>query len=187
MAAKVKFNIKNAHYAVKGQSGYGTPVAIPGAVSASLEPQGELTSFYADGIKYYISGGNGGYEGDVEFALIPDAFRTAVLGEVLDAKNVMWEEANATPVEFAFGFEVDTDDNDPIKFWFFNCTASRPKVEAETKEDTVEPKTDTITISCAPGSDGRVRAKSTANTDSTTKSGWFSEVVTYTAPSTPSA
>ncbi|MBR0127406.1 MAG: phage tail protein [Firmicutes bacterium] len=186
MAAKVKFNIKNAHYAPKTQSGWGTPVAIPGAVSASLEPQGELTPFYADGIKYYISGGNGGYEGDVEFALIPDAFRKAILGEAEDANHVLWEDADANPVEFAFGFDVDTDDG-VIKFWFYNCTASRPKVEAETKEDTVEPKTDTITISCAPGSDGRVRAKTTDDTTSTVLNAWYESVYEYAASAAPSA
>ena len=80
--SKVKFNIKNVHYAVLGDDGeYETPVAMPGAVSISLEQQGEITPFYADGIVYYRSASNGGYEGDLELAMVPDSFRTDVLGK----------------------------------------------------------------------------------------------------------
>lgn len=51
MADKVKFNIHNVHYAVaKDEGGWDTPVAIPGAVSFSLEPQGDVSPFYADGM-----------------------------------------------------------------------------------------------------------------------------------------
>ncbi len=53
---KVKFNISNAHYALlnqddNGKVTWGTPVAMPGAVSISLDPTGEPESFYADGIE----------------------------------------------------------------------------------------------------------------------------------------
>lgn len=55
MANKVKFNICNVHYALfdKAEEGvikYKTPVPMPGAVSISLDPNGEPESFYADGI-----------------------------------------------------------------------------------------------------------------------------------------
>lgn len=51
---KVKFNICNVHYALitvddDGEVTFGTPVAMPGAVSLSLEPNGEPSNFYADG------------------------------------------------------------------------------------------------------------------------------------------
>ena len=51
---KVKFNICNVHYALitvseEGEVTFGTPVAMPGAVSLSLEPNGEPSNFYADG------------------------------------------------------------------------------------------------------------------------------------------
>jgi len=55
---KVKFNICNVHYALitvseEGEVTFGTPVAMPGAVSLSLEPNGEPFNFYADGYAYY--------------------------------------------------------------------------------------------------------------------------------------
>ena len=56
---KVKFNICNCHYALQkaqenGEMAFENPVAMPGAVSLSLDPNGEPESFYADGIEYYI-------------------------------------------------------------------------------------------------------------------------------------
>lgn len=174
-ANKVKFNIHNVHYALKTEDAYSEPVALPGAVSISLEAQGELTPFYADGIKYYTSSANGGYEGDLEVALIPDDFRVSILNETQDAKHVIIENANASTNEFALGFDVDGDQGS-TRFWFYNCTASRPAVTAQTNEDTKEPQTETITISCAPGTDGTVRAKTTANTDEVTFSGWYTTV-----------
>lgn len=182
---KVKFNIKNAHVAVKttseeGVITYGTPFAVPGSVSLSLEAQGEITPFYADGVKYYVSSSNNGYEGDWENALIPDEFRQQILKETLDTNKALMETQNTETQEFAFGFEIDGDVKG-TKFWFYNCTATRPTVESSTTEDTIEPTTDTLTIS-ATGADVKgdgkmyVRAKTTPEMDESTYNGWFNKV-----------
>ena len=173
---KVKYNIKNVHYAVATSEGtYETPVPMPGAVSLTLEQQGELSPFYADGIKYYVSSSNGGYEGDLELALVPDSFREDVLGEIPDSKGVLFENVNTPTVNFALGFEVDGDVT-PIKFWFYNCTATRPNIDAATTEDTKEPGTDTLTISATSTSDGTVRAKTTDTVDQETLTSWYTTV-----------
>ena len=173
---KVKFNIKNVYYAVKtAEKTYDTPVAIPGAVSLSLEQQGELTPFWADGIKYYVSSSNGGYEGDLEVALIPDSFREDVLGEKPDSKGVLFENSNTQTVEFALGFQVDGDVT-PTLFWFYSCTATRPSIDASTTEDTKEPGTDTLTVSCGSTADGTVRAKTTDTSYAAVKDTWFTQV-----------
>ena len=100
MGNKVKYNLKNVHVAklteteVEGvrSYNYATPRAIPGAVSLSLDAEGESTPFYADGIVYFRSVTNNGYSGDLEMALIPDWFRTEILQEVLDKKGVLVEK-----------------------------------------------------------------------------------------------
>ena len=58
----------------------------------------------------------------------------------------------------------------------YNCTATRPSIESETKEDSIEPGTETITISNAPLPNGRVKAKTTVDTDDTVYSGWYKTV-----------
>lgn len=173
---KVKFNIKNVHFAVKTAEGaYDTPVAIPGAVAIALSPVGELSPFYADGIKYYTSSSNGGYEGDLEMALIPDEFRINVLKEVQDTNKVLVENSNTQTTEFALGFDIDGDAG-TTKFWFYNCTATRPSTESSTNEDTKTPSTDTITVSCAPGTDGNVRVKTTEDTTESVIADWYKNV-----------
>lgn len=154
---------------------------MPGAVSIALEQQGELTPFYADGIKYWISASNGGYEGDLTIALIPDSFRQDVLGETLDTNKVLIENSNVTTKPFAFGFSVQGNEI-PYYFWFLNCTATRPNIEANTKEDTIEPDTDVLTLSCAPSdmedTKGIVRMRTTDQTPDNIQKSWFTSVYT---------
>lgn len=63
MANKVKYNLKNVHAAKltrteDGGYSYETPRAIPGAVSISLDAEGDTSPFYADGIVYFRSVSN---------------------------------------------------------------------------------------------------------------------------------
>ena len=154
---------------------YAKPVLLPGAVSISLEPQGELTPFYADGVKYYVASSNDGYEGDLEVALITDGFRLAVFNEVLDTNKVMFETAEGEAKEFALGFQIDGDIKG-TRFWFYNCTATRPTTESSTTENTKEPTTDKITVSCAASEDGTVRGKTTAEVAAAIYDAWFDSV-----------
>lgn len=179
-ANKVKFNVKNVHYATltedtPGQYTWGTPVPMPGAVSISMDANGEITPFYADGTVYYQTSSNAGYEGDLELALIPDSFRTDILKETKDAKGVLIENANVETGKFALLFEFDGDVNS-TRHCLYNCTATRPTIEGETTEDTKEPTTETMTISAAPLENGLVKAKTSADTDATVYSSWYNTV-----------
>ena len=177
---KVKYNLKNTHYAVlsEGESGaitYEKPVPIPGSVSISLDAQGEISKFYADGIVFYKSSSNNGYEGDLEIALVPESFRTDVLGEKLDGKKVLIENANAQPKAFALLFEFEGDQN-AIRHVLYNCTSTRPSIESQTSEETKDPVTETLTISATSLSNGQIKAKTGDTTDTVTYDGWYDAV-----------
>lgn len=193
MANKIKYGLKNVYYAV-GTPGanntmtYGTPVAIPGAVNLSLDPQGDSTPFYADNIVYYQGTANTGYEGDLEIALIPDSFKTDVLGFITDGKDVLVEDAEAATVHFALLFQFEGDSK-ATKHVLYNCTAARPTVAGATKEASIEPQTETLSITAttvyfATVDTEVVKAEANEDSDSTTYSGWTSAVYTPIAPST---
>lgn len=122
-----------------------------------------------------MTASNGGYEGDLEVALVPDSFREDVLGEEADGNGVLFESTDVQTVEFALGFQIDGDTK-PTLFWFYNCTATRPSIDASTTEDTKEPNTDTLTISCGSTADGTVRAKTTDTSYDAVASTWFTTV-----------
>jgi len=100
---KVKFGLKNCHYALAtldvdtGTVTFGTPVAIPGAVSLSLDPEGDNDPFYADDMVYYMTAANNGYSGDLEVALLPDSFRTDIMHETEDDNGVLVEDSTVEP------------------------------------------------------------------------------------------
>ena len=88
---KVKFGLNKVHWAKitawsdDGVPTFATPVRLPGAVSLSIDANGENENFYADNSVYYVINNNAGYDGDLEVALITTDFATAILGEQLDA------------------------------------------------------------------------------------------------------
>ena len=150
---KIKYGIEKVYYAVAtlgsdNSATYGTPVALPGAVSLSLSPQGDTTPFYADNIEYYTSVNNTGYEGDLTLAYIPDSFWKDCLGYKEDTNDVIFEDANAGAVHFALLFQFQGDAH-AKRCVFYNCVASRPNAEANTKEDAISPQTETIPLKCS--------------------------------------
>lgn len=184
MGNKVKYNLKNVHAAkltetvTEGVSTftYEEPQPIPGAVSISLDAEGESSPFYADGIVYFRSVTNNGYSGDLEIALIPEWFRTDILQEQLDEKGVLVESSKvAESVKFALLFEFDGDVN-AIRHVLYNCSASRPSIESETKEDTIEPGTETLSITADPRADGLVKARTGDTTDQDAYTNWYKSV-----------
>lgn len=178
---KVKYNLKNVHYAKltigeDGAPSFASPVHIPGAVSLSMSPEGETTPFYADGVVYYQSVSNNGYTGDLEMALIPDEFRTEILGDTVDATDkVVLENALANPSPFALLFEFDGD-RKAIKHVLFNCTATRPNVEGSTTTESKEPSTETMTLAATPLPNGNVKAKTGNETPENVYNDWYKNV-----------
>ncbi len=186
MSNKVKYGLSNVYYSVYTESlneqgqytyTYATPVAIKGAVNLSLESQGEQTTFRADNVDYFVTSSNNGYQGDLEVALLPDSFKIDVLGYTLDSNKVLVEKADAKPKGFALMFQFEGDAN-ARRHVLYNCKAERPSVASQTTDTTIEPVTDTITITAVARLNDNVVKASTKLDDTTSAqyTGWFTSV-----------
>lgn len=177
---KVKFGIKNVHIfpQLTDAPTFGPVIDVPGAVSLSLDAQGDISKFYADNIVYYQTSANNGYEGDLEVALIPDEVFEKIFNYVKDADNVYTENASKNVVPFAMTFEEEGDQAG-TKFVLYNCTATRPSRSLATVEDSKEPTTQTLSVSAAPLKDGNVMAMTSADTTVDVLKDWHTDVYGY--------
>ena len=193
---KIKYGLKNVHYAIAtigndGEPTYGAVKPFPGAISVSLEPQGERYVLHADNIEYYVNNDNQGYEGDLETALITEAVAMDLLGEEKDADKILYEEADAAAIHFALLFQFEGDAKG-IRHVFYNCTAARPTTGSETKGESIEAKTETLTITAKSAyfsavEKNVVKARTADDTSDTIYNGWCSDVHTPTASATPAS
>lgn len=179
---KVQFNLKNVHYALFSSAStnddpaWETPVAVPGAVTLTLDPQGEITPFYADGVVYYQSSANNGYSGDLEMARFPDQMLMDIWGFTQgETSMVLTENANVEAKPFALLYQIDGDVDEQY-YVLYNATGTRPGIGSTTNTETKEPQTQTSTISAVSLSNGNIMARTTYSTPQNVKTGWFTNV-----------
>ena len=151
---KVFWGIREAYYAIAtiandGSATFGLPKKVPGARSLTMDPKGNSGYFYADDVEYYDLESNEGYEGSWEMARIIDLVKTDLLGYTADANGVLYENKNADPVHFALLFESQTDQQ-PTRYVFYNLKASKPSQSHKTKEENIDPGTETIPLKGKP-------------------------------------
>jgi len=184
--SKVRFGLSKAYYAVITDNTYGTPVALPGAVSLSLNREGsDPEKFWADNIAYYVAPAvNGGYTGTLTLANVPQSFMVDVLGYIVDDNGMLVEVSDAATKSFALMYEVEGD-ADQKRYVFFNCTAQRVAAGANTKSDSTTPDTQDLEFT-AIGKDFTLAGKTenvvkgSAVTADTAFSTWYTAVPTPT-------
>ncbi len=153
MPNKIKYGLSNVYYAkatiaADGSATYETPVRFPGAVSLTLDPEGERTPFYADNVEYWVGNANNGYSGSLEVARATEDFKKDILGFTLDTKNILYEDKGAPAVHFALIFQFEGDVK-ATRHVMYNCTCSRPAASGNTTGENVEPQTESLDISAA--------------------------------------
>lgn len=183
---KVKYGLKNVYYAVAtineedNTAAYTTPVKWNGAVSLSMDAQGDTTSFYADDGIYFTAVANNGYSGDLEMALVSDSFREDVLKEIADANGVHYDDTNASQVHFALLFEFQGDAK-AKRHCLYNCVASRPSISSSTKSESIEVQTETVTITATQIHNSALdtdMTKADVTADGAAYADWFKSVYT---------
>ena len=152
MAIKVEFGISELHvgtYTVDDQGvvTLGTPYHQPGAVSFSPEEQSENNTFYADNIAYWSGYSGGTFEGDLEVAKFSDEFKTQFLGYRALTNGGLANVKNATKPNVYIAFQVEGD-AESRRVILYNCALGVIGREFNTIEDTKEPTTETLGVTC---------------------------------------
>lgn len=178
---KVEFGLSNAHYAIvtvdeeTNALTFGTPERLPGAVSLTLDANGDLIQFKADDIDYYTNPNNQGYNGTLTLARVPDKFKQDVLGEEKTESGVMIESADAQTNRFALMYEFQGDKKRTRHVMYY-CSANRPSIASTTK-DSGEPNTTDLSIIVSPRPDNNVvKAKTTAGVTTAVYDAWYTKV-----------
>lgn len=181
MANKVQFGLKNVHYAIQTVTttgvSYGTPVAVAGAVSLTLDPNSSVKPFYADNMVYYNAVANNGYTGSLELAKVPDGMLSDIWGQAKDSDNVIVETNDVEPKVFALLYQIEGDVNEEC-YVLYNVTATKPAIGSQTVADSKEPQTRSCNIEAVASANGKIMARTTDTTTTTTKTSWFSSVYT---------
>ncbi|MDL2212130.1 phage tail protein [Erysipelotrichaceae bacterium OttesenSCG-928-M19] len=161
--SKVKFGISEVHVATfttneDGTPTYDIPVKVPGAVSLSVEAQGDESKFYADNGVYYSKIANAGYEATLTIAKLTEYIKTNLLGQKKDANGALIESTDDKQSPFVLMFQVEGDETN-TRYVYYNCTLSRPSSENTSTEDSVEVATDELTLSISQRYDKAVKAE----------------------------
>lgn len=186
---KYHYDLKNVHYALgtKTEDGvitYATPKRLRGAISMDISAEGEPTKVRADGIDYITVVSNNGYSGSITMVMVPDDFKTDCLAEQTDVTNkIQYEDAQTEPAPFALLFEF-TGDKKSKRHVLYNCTASRPSLKGENKDNQKEPDTEDLEITSSPallivnGEERTVvKSSTTMETEPAVYDAWYKEVI----------
>jgi glutamine phosphoribosylpyrophosphate amidotransferase len=67
-------------------------------------------------------------------------------------------------------------DINAIRHVLYNCTVARPTIESSTKEASIEPGTETLSITADPREDGLVKSRTGDETTTATYNNWYKNV-----------
>ena len=152
MANKVEFGISQLHVGTYSDDGngnitLGSPYHQKGAVSFSPEEQSDKSDFYADNVVYWSGYSGGTFEGDLEVALFDDAFKTQFLGYRRTTNGGLANVKNVIKPNVYVAFQVEGD-QESRRVVFYNCTLGVIKREFNTIEESKEPVTETLNMTC---------------------------------------
>lgn len=129
MKTLVRFNIKNAAYALKNSEGYAPKVSIGYSDSISLEADYAEKVIYGDGRKLVILPNDKGKTGTLGLLAIDDAYEIAMKRRMKTANGTA-EIKQTAAVEHALYFEFDFMDDDGVqktgKTIMYGVTSGRP-------------------------------------------------------------
>lgn len=121
---------------------YDTPIALKGAVNASVNPNSDVAVDYADNGPFFVMNNRGNTELTLELTNVDPAVQAKMLGQKRSGGITVETPMDSAPY-FAMGFRVwvgGTDENGNKIYeymWFAKGKFSVPESGAETKKESV--------------------------------------------------
>lgn len=182
---KVRFGLKNVYYSklTEGSTNaFATPVAVPGAVSMTLDSNVSNGNFYADNITYFKTFSNNGYTGTLEMAMIPEAMLKDIFGMTLGTDKILYEADGVKPAPFALIFQIEGDQQEELNVLYRVIPTSKPSVGSQTVAENIEPVTQSFDFEALPlvtgvaAQKGLIKGRTTTETATSVRSAWFTQV-----------
>lgn len=188
-ANKVKYGLCKVHYAMVTEtvedgvttSSYGALKPLAGAVSLSLSSSGSKSVFRADNSDYFVSYGEGGFDGSLEVARVNEDFLKDVLGLVEDDDGILVESSASFKQTkyFALLFEFDGDQK-ATDHCLYKVSAQRPDIGSQTTGEggSTDPQTETLNITAVPRADEDkyIHIQTQDSTDAAVVAAWYTAV-----------
>lgn len=148
-----KIGISNLHYAVQTTEDtastaavYGTPVAVPGMVSADVTPASNTATLYADNGPYETANTLGEITVSLDLADLPLEVQAALLGHTLTSGQLDSKTDDVAPyVALMFEYLLGSGKKRCVKL--YKGRFSEPAESAQTKGENVEFQTNTVEAS----------------------------------------
>jgi len=192
MSKKVLIGLSHFYYSLLNYDtsagvSYQTPVALKGAISISYNPNSEVATLFADDGPYDTAETIGEIELEVGIADMSQEDYAALMGHTISG-GVLNELATDQPVDVAFGFKAKRSNNGYSYFWFLKGKFNKPSMEHETKGDSINWQTPTMTGKFVQRIyDGRFKSSTRDDADDYTAAigtAWFASVYGTTADTT---
>ena len=193
MAKKVSYGLSNVAYALVTEtttsgvttSSYGSIKDLKGAVSLSLSNNSSKSVFRADNSDFFVSYGQGGFDGTLEIARVNEDFMKDVLGYVEDNDKILVESSASfqQTIYFALLFQFENDQGNTLHC-LYKCSASHPDIASSTTGENgqIDPQTATLNISCGPRADADkyIHLQTQESTSTAVVEAWYTAVPTPT-------
>lgn len=186
---KVKYGLSRVAYALVTEtttsgvtsSSYGTIKELKGAVSLSMSNSGSKSVFRADNEDYFVSYGQGGFDGSLEVAKVNEEFMKDVLGYVEDNDKILVESSSSfqQTTYFALLFQFEGDQHS-TQHCLYKCSCSHPDIASNTTGEggAIDPQTETLNITCVPRADADkyIHLQTQETTSTAVVAAWYTAV-----------
>jgi len=194
--ASTRIGVSNFHYAkmtteetLTSLPTYSTPKSAPGLMSANINPNASIDTLFADDGPFETAATNGQIEVEIQKNALSTENKVDLLGKTVDSKGGIVSSDTDIPPWVAIGFKSLKSNGKYRYIWLYKGKFSDPEDNNETKGDSINWQSDTITgnfvkLMYEYTSGGKTirpwkyeMDEDDETADATTISGWFNSVV----------